>query len=128
MVKQIRSMVLRTHTKKLEFLSQEQQRPLFDIHDTVKLHELDIQSPRYVIDTLALGPRNAILDKFDSKRTLAAIDALLSNCKKNKVSNEIINDINVATFKYVKSCSNKKSPRNLSLTKKYLKEHNLLAT
>ena len=93
----------------------------------MKLFELDSIPPRYVLDTLALGPKNAILDKFNPKDTLAEIDMLLSKCKRNKLSNDIINEINVATFKYVKSCSNQKSPRNLLLTKKYLKEHELVA-
>ena len=111
----------------MESLSKEQQRPLFDVHDTVKIDDEDITPPQYVIDTLALGPKNAVLDKFDPKDTLAQIDALLFNCKKNKVPKEIVDDINVATFKYIKSCSNQKSPRNISLTKRYLKEHDLLA-
>ena len=38
-----------------------------------------------------------------------------------------MNDINVATFKYIKSCSKQKSPRNLLLTKRYFKEHDILA-
>ena len=46
---------------------------------------------------------------------------------RENVSSEIANEINVATFKYVKSCSSQKTPRNLYLTKQYLKEHDLLA-
>ena len=84
-------------------LSRERQRPLFDVHDTVRICDEDIAPPRYVLDTLALGPKNAILDKFDPKETLAQIDSLLFNCKKGKVSGDIINDINVETFKYIKS-------------------------
>ena len=38
-----------------------------------------------------------------------------------------MNEINVATFKYIKSCSKQKYPRNLTLTNRYLKENNLLA-
>ena len=76
-VKATRRQVQKTHTKKLEALSKEQQRPLFDVHDTVKICDDDISPPRYVIDTLALGPNNAILDKFDPKGTLSQIDALL---------------------------------------------------
>ena len=120
-VKQTRVNVQKTHSNKLQSLSKEQQRPLFDVHDTVKICDDDIIPPRYVIDTLALGPKNAVLDKFDPKETLAQIDALLYKCKRDKVSDEIMNDINVATFKYIKSCSKQKSPRNLSLTKRYLK-------
>ena len=47
-----------THAKKLENLSKEQGRPLFDLHDTVKLFELDVFPPKYVLDTLALVPKN----------------------------------------------------------------------
>ena len=81
-VKQVRLGVQQTHSKKLESLSKEQQRPLFDVHDTVKFCELDIQPPRYVIDTLAIGPKNAVLDKFDPNVTLAQIDSLLYRCKR----------------------------------------------
>ena len=108
-------------------LSKEQQRPLLDIHDTVKLYDLDVLPPRYVLDMLALGPKNAVLDNFNTKEVLAEIDSLLSHCKRNNVSNNIMNEINCATFKYIKSCSSQKSPQNLILTKRYLKEHNLCA-
>ena len=53
-----------THTKKLENLSKEQGYPLFNLHDTVKLFELDVLPPKY-IDTLALDPKNPVLEKFD---------------------------------------------------------------
>ena len=104
------TLVQSTHSKKLSALSKEQQRPLFDVHDTVKVCVNDIKPPQYVIDTLALEPRNAVLDEFDPKETLAQIESLLYNCKKNKVSDEIMNDINVATFKYIKSCTKQKCP------------------
>ena len=45
-----------------------------------------------------------VLDKFNPKETLAQIDALLYNCRKGKVSEDIFNEINVETFKYIKSC------------------------
>ena len=126
-VNQTKHDVQNTHSKKLSALSKEQQRPLFDVHDTIKICDNDIKPPQYVIDTLALGPRNAVLDEFNQKETLAQIDALLYNCKKDKVADEIMNDINVATLKYIKSCSKQKCPRNLLLTKRYLKEHDILA-
>ena len=93
----------------------------------MKLYDLDSPPPRYVLDTLALGPKNAVLDNFNAKEVLAEIDSLLSHCKRANVSNDIINNINVATFKYIKSRSSQKSPRNLILTKRYLKDHSLLA-
>ena len=47
-----RKSVEATHTKKLENLSKEL--PLFNLHNTVKLFELDIVPSKYVWDTLAL--------------------------------------------------------------------------
>ena len=55
-------------------MSKEQGRPLFNLHDTVKLFELDIVPPKYVLNTLALVPKNPVLAKFDRKEMLAAID------------------------------------------------------
>ena len=126
-VKSTRANVQKTHRHKLQALAKEQQRPLFDVHDTVRICDNDIAPPRYVLDTLALGPKNAVLDKFDPKDTLAQIDALLFNCKKGKVSEDIMNDINVETFKYIKACSSQKPPRNLIMTQRYLKQNDLLA-
>ena len=48
-VKQTRQDVQNTHAKKLESLSKEQQRPLFEVHDTVQISDDDIVPPRYVI-------------------------------------------------------------------------------
>ena len=39
----------------------------------------------------------------------------------------VMNDINVATFKYIKACSSQKPARNLTLTKRYIKENDLVA-
>ena len=48
-------------------------------------------------------------------------------CKASKVSNEIITDINVKTLTYIKKCKKLKSSRNITMTKRYLKENKLLA-
>ena len=53
-----------TYTKKLENLSKEQGHSLFNLQDAVKLFELDVLPPKY-IDTLALDPKNPVLEKFD---------------------------------------------------------------
>ena len=66
--------------------------------------ELDNPLPQYIIDTLALGPKSSILDKFNEKDVLAELDGLLSHCKRNQVNNEIITDINVKTLNYIKKC------------------------
>ena len=79
------------------------------------------------METLSLGPKNAVLDRFDPKEVLAEVDGLLYHCKKNKVSDEIITDINVKTLTYIKKCKKLKMSRNIQMTRKYLKDHDLLA-
>jgi len=49
--------------------------------------------------TLALGPKNAVLDKFDPKDIQVELDALLKYCHQN---NEVIIDINIKTINYIK--------------------------
>ena len=67
------------------------------------------------------------MDSFDQKEVLAELDGLLSHCKLHNVNNETISDINVKTVNYIKKCKRLKSSRNITLTKKYLKDNNLLA-
>ena len=47
----------------MENLSKELGCPLFNWHDTVKLLELDIVPPKYVLNTIALGPQIVMLAK-----------------------------------------------------------------
>ena len=126
-LRKVRSEVVSRHQKKLKQLAIEQERPLFEVYDTVKLHEVDIVPPRYVLDTLALGPKNSVLDRFDPHTVLADLDTLLRSCKRNKVSRACINDINIMVVKYIKICSKQRPPRHLNLTQKFLKKHDLLA-
>ena len=112
---------------KLENLSRDQERPLFKLQNTVRLFELDIVPPKYVIETLSLGPKNSVLTNFDQKKLLAEIDILLSKLEARDISNETVNDISAATLKYIKTCSKQKIPRHLQMMRRYLKEHDLLA-
>ena len=124
---QTRREQLKTHNKKLENLSDEQERPLFSVKNTVVLCDIEQSIPGYVMETLSLGPKNAVLDKFDQKEVLAEVDKLLNYCKNNDVSDEVITDINVKTLTYIKKCKKMKCSRNINLTKKFLKENDLLA-
>ena len=116
-----------THSKKLERLSEEQERPLFNVGNTVVLHQLDTVPPQYVIDTLSLGPKNPVLDRFNPKDVLAEVDLLLEHCKRYNVSQTVITDINLKTLNYIKKCKKLKSSRNITMTSKYLKQNDLLA-
>jgi len=102
--------------KKLNWLSKQQKRPLLNVKNTVICYNLDKHPPQYVIDTLALGPKNSIVDKFNRNEVLAELDGLLRFCKDN-----------VKTLAYIKNCQKQKPTRNILLTKKYLRENNLLA-
>ena len=115
------------HSKKLQRLSAEQDRPLLNVSNTVVCFGLKCDLPKYVLDTLSLGPKSAILDKVNPKNILTELDLFLEFCKKNEVSDEIITDINVKTLAYVKRCQKQKEQRNIVMTKRYLKENNLLA-
>ena len=87
----------------------------------------DSPPPSYVQETLSLGPRNAVLDQCDQKNLLAEVDGFLHFCAEKEVSGDIVTDINVKTLNYIKKCKKMKESRNVMLTKKYLKENELLA-
>ena len=115
------------HNKKLHNLSQEQGRPLFNVKNTVRLFDLPVTPPAYVIETLSLGPRTPILNPFDPKEVLATLDGFLYDCKQHKVSDEMMTDINIKTINYIKKCDKLKPSRNMMMTNKYLRENKLLA-
>ena len=72
--------------------------------NTVIAHDLDTDPPSYVLETLSLGPKNAVLDRFEPNDVLAELDGLLNFCKTNNVANEAITDIIVKTLNYIKQC------------------------
>ena len=125
--RECRRQISATHHKKLMNLSEEQEKPLFSVKNTVVTYELDSTPPDYVLRTLSLGPKNAVCDKFEPNDILAELDGLLHYCKSNNVDQQIISDINMVTLKYVKKMKKQKPSRNVMLTKRYLKENNLLA-
>ena len=116
-----------THNKKLTRLSEDQERPLFNVKNTVILCDLEVTPPTYVMETLSLGPKNSVLDRFDPKEILVEVDRLLYHCKTKNIADEIITEINVKTLTYIKQCKKMKISKNIQLTKKYLKQNDLLA-
>ena len=55
------------------------------------------------------------------------LDCFLEFCDKKGIHNETITEINIKTLNYIKKCKKIKESRNVILTKKYLKDKNLLA-
>ena len=98
LIHRVRVEVISTQKKKLENLFKQQERPLVNVYDTVKLFKVDLQLPQYVLDTLALGPKRPALSKFIEKEELSEIDRLLKRSNSNGNSNDVINDINVTTL------------------------------
>jgi len=82
----------------------------------VRLHNLDITPPRYVLDTLALGPKNAVIDHFNHHDLLAELDLLLNRCQRDNVHNDTINEINMAVVRYIKICKNQRPSRKKNTT------------
>ena len=115
------------HNNKLCTLSEDQDRPLFNVKNTVLTHGLEKQPPAYVLETLELGPRSAVQDTFDPKTILTELDLFLEHCDKLCVDKGTITDINVKTLDYIKRCKKQKTPRNISMTKAYLKKNDLVA-
>ena len=102
----IREKTLKQRTQKIgKFVERTRVYSRFNLHDTVTLFKLDIVLPKYVLDTLALGPKNPVLEKSDLKVMLAEINLLLNHVQEQNVLNETINDINIATIKYINKCS-----------------------
>ena len=83
--------------------------------------------PDYVIQTLAMGPRNPVMDKFDDKEVLIELDCFLKFCKDNHISDSAVTDLNVKTLNYIKTCNKQKTPRHVLKTKQFLKDNDLLA-
>ena len=59
------------------------------------------------METLSLGPKNAVLERFNHHDVLAEEDGLLSYCKESKIPEEVISDINIKTIMYIKKCKKK---------------------
>ena len=89
--------------------------------------DLNITPPNYVLETLSLGPKNAVLDKFEPKDVLAELDGLINHCTENNISDQTITNINVKTLNYIKKCKKLKSSRHIQKTKTFLKENKFLA-
>ena len=124
---QNRQKVAATHLKKLSHLSKQQEKPLFNIENTVKIIDVSVPIPKYVIQTLQMGPRNPVIQNFNDKDVLSELDSFLNFCKENYVSDSCMNDINVKTLNYIKACKKQKTARHLILTQKFLKTHDLVA-
>ena len=70
----LRSAIQGSHSQKLLSLSEEQERPLFNVKNAVILYGLEKKPPHYVMETLSLGAKNAVIEKFQPKDVLTELD------------------------------------------------------
>ena len=92
------------HKTKINNLSANQQKPLLNIKNTVRVYGFDKHIPKYVYDTLLLGPRNPVMNKFNEKEVLSELDCFLHFCHKNSILDKTITEINIKTLHYIKKC------------------------
>ena len=124
--KQRSAEIIKRHQHKLNTLSQQQERPLLNINNTVKILDEDIKPPEYVLQVLSMGPKQPVIDDFRAKHLLAEVDVVLRKLS-DKCSQDTLNQINISTFQYIKECKKQRPDRKVKMTKRYLRENELLA-
>ena len=81
-IKRVRRETTDKHNNKLLVLSEEQERPLFNVKNTIIMFDLENTPPKYVLETLSLGPKNAVLNKFEPNDVLTQLDLFINHCDK----------------------------------------------
>ena len=121
-----RTVIKNRHENKLNLLSMRQKKPLFNVKDTLKIFDFDKPIPSYVKETLSLGPRNPVLERFDEKEVLTELDCFLDYCGNHHVPDSTITDINIKTLHYIKICKKQRTPRHIEKTKQFLNLNGLV--
>ena len=67
------------------------------------------------------------MEKFNQNDVLTELDSFLKFCREKELNEDLITDINVKTLAYIRNCKKQKSSRNIQMTKRYLKENDLVA-
>ena len=115
------------HRKKLEKLSERQDKPLGGRNER-SVRVLDnIELPEWVYEVLSMGPKHPIRDKFNETHFLADIDIFLSQLKNQKTSGETLCEIEAAAKAYAKNVRQTPRDKAVEKTRKYLKDNGLLA-
>lgn len=117
------------HNKKIDIPSEYQNKPCFNINESVKVSDEGITIPDFVKSSLSRGARSPMLDRFDKNDVLAEINSMLGFTE-NQCTPFFrpfqINDIRNSTLAYVQSCATKTNPE-LENTKEWLKKHKIKA-
>ena len=111
------------HRKKLEKLSERQDKLLGGRNErSVKVLD-NIELPEWVYEVLSKGPKHPIRDKFSETHFLADIDIFLSQLKNQKISGETLYEIEAAAKAYAKNVRQTPRDKFVEKTRKYLKDN-----
>ena len=108
-------------------LSERQNRPLGKQGEgSVRAFD-DVESPNWVQQVLALGPKHPVRDKFNETHFLADIDIFLSDLKICKFPGEALCEIEAVAKACAKRAKQTPSDRGCEKARKYLKCNGLVA-
>ena len=115
------------HKKKLEKLSEKQDRPLKNLDESSVRILDEVILPLWVLEVLTFGPKHPVRDKFNEIHFLADIDSFLSELKLNRLPGEKLSEIEAAARRYAKNVKQTPSDKGVEKSRKYLKDNGLLA-
>ena len=98
------------HENKIKSWSERQDRPISDTTYTVKLIGDVQRPPSYVMETLKLGPRNPVMTEFKANEVLCEMDLFLEYCEAKDVDDDMVNELNMLTYRYIKQAKQTKTP------------------
>ena len=104
-MKRVSDVIQGRHQHKLRELAKQQEKPLLNISNTLKVLEQDITPPDYVLQVLSMGPKHPVLDEFRPKQLLADVDVVLERLAQNCAS-DTINQVNITTVQYINEYKN----------------------
>ena len=115
------------HKRKLEKLSERQDRPLKNLDERAVRVLDEVVLPLWVREVLSFGPKHPVRDKFNEIHFLADIDSFLSELKLNRIPGEKLCEIEAAATRYAKNVKQTPSDKGVEKARKYLKDNGLLA-
>ena len=115
------------HKRKLEKLSERQDRPLKNLDERSVTILNDVILPLWVREVLSFGPKHPVRDKFIEIHFLADIDSFLSELKLNRIPGDKLCEIEEAAKRYAKNVKQTPSDKGVEKARKYLKDSGLLA-
>ena len=114
-----------SQSKKLEWLSRKQDRPMFAVDRTVK-NFTDIVIPEEILRILRYGPRHPVLTRFDGVATFTEFEKLAYVLEsKGLLSDDLKSKLTARLHSYSNDPGNKKIDRSIRNLKEFVKANDL---